>query len=336
MNYHVSRIVKLLRIREWLFSKVPFMFLPLLTYQICNRDSEIINISLCICYLVYLFAFFGYGYAINDYSDRNIDRLVGKTNIMAELSESKCRWILIILILGCIPLGLCVGKITVIPVFILVYFWGGAYSIKPFRFKERGVLGLLVSSLAQRSIPLLPLLCLSWGIFIHILFWGLAGYFVGMRYILIHQKLDIEHDKATDTHTFAGNHKEILLNMIIRIFFFAEVAMQFVIMVFLPCRMQVAILLLVYYIQLLIAFYTVHFVYGQSFLGTYVYVPMEDYYNYYLPVLLCCMLLCIDMFWITLMIFILLIGIKPMEGKWKTTLFGIRHISDCMRHRAWR
>ena len=80
----------MLRLGEWLFSKLPFLFLPIL---ICVNDFGSIKyqLLLCLAYFVYLFTFLGFGYAINDYSDREIDKKIGKTNVMGELSNRKCR-----------------------------------------------------------------------------------------------------------------------------------------------------------------------------------------------------------------------------------------------------
>ena len=324
MKTMIFKTVKMLRIKEWLFSKVPSMFLPILTFRLCG-GQENISVSMCICYLLYLFTFFGYGYAINDYSDRTIDIIVGKTNVMAELTENQCRLILAVLIFGCIPFGLYTDRLMVIPVFLFVYFWGAAYSIKPFRFKERGALGLIVSSLAQRTIPLFPLLCLSREIYIHVVFWGCVGFFTGMRYILIHQKLDMRHDALTKTRTFAGEHGERVLDILIRGIFLLEAAMQLLLLVSLSCNFQIVLLLAAYAVVLLITFYTVHYVYGQSFFGSYIFVPMEDYYNCYLPVLLCGILFSSEKWWGILLIFILAVGIKSVADKWKIIFFGIRH-----------
>ena len=83
---------KLIRMNEWLFSKLPFMFLPILC---CFTELEHITV-ICLCYFLYLFFFYSFGYAINDYSDRAADKMIGKQNIMGALSEVQCVLILVI------------------------------------------------------------------------------------------------------------------------------------------------------------------------------------------------------------------------------------------------
>ena len=86
----MQKFFQLIRMKEWMFSKIPFMFIPLFTF--CSKQTLTYDMLLVFaCYFVYLAFFFSFGYAINDYSDREIDAIVGKTNIMGELGEGKCR-----------------------------------------------------------------------------------------------------------------------------------------------------------------------------------------------------------------------------------------------------
>lgn len=326
MKQKITRIMKLIRMREWLFSKIPFMFIPFLLYVVNHESIHGSGIwMLGISYFIFLFFFYSFGYAINDYSDCAIDQLVGKTNIMAEMSETRRKGVLLILIMGCIPFVLCTYSIKTILIFVFVYFWGAAYSVEPFRFKEKGAAGLLVSSLAQRTIPLLPLLTVSSEIYKYVAIWGTLGFFIGMRYILIHQSIDLENDRKSGTTTFADKNSAKIKTMTYLTF----VAETLVLFAFFAVEASPGWLwgfLILYTIQELLSFYTVFFIYKESFLLSYICVPLEDFYNFYYPILLLLVLSKRTVLCIFPILFLLAIGLGQMIEKWKIPLFGLKHL----------
>jgi len=319
----IKRIMKMLRVNEWLFSKLPFLFLPILI-SIENFDSIGSQMMLCLFYFVYLFTFLGFGYAINDYSDREIDKKVGKTNVMGELSNWKCLIILFLLVLGCVPFAVMTFNIPSLLLFVFVYFWGAAYSVRPFRFKERGVAGLLVSSLAQRTIPLLPLLGIStnyWGI---VIICGLIGFLVGLRYILIHQYEDVKNDQISGTNTYVKNHNQSIAKMVY-ISFVIECVLTIILEIFFIKSVVGIVLTALCVAQSFITYHTIQHIYRKSYFLSFICVPFEDMYNFYLPLSLLIGLVQQNIMWILPIIILAIISAKDMINKWKTAIFGITH-----------
>jgi len=320
-----ERIIQMLRIREWLFSKIPFMFIPLVLY-ISSEPSILVKkeLLLCVTYFVYIFFFYGFGYAINDYSDREIDKKVGKMNIMGELSNIKSIFILMILVMGCIPFIIVNLKWQTFISIGFVYYWGAAYSIRPFRFKERGIAGLLVSSLAQRTIPLLPLLCISvdiWGVLV---LCGILGFFIGLRYILIHQYQDIENDRKSGTSTYIsnGNHN---IAALVYLCFSVECGLLLLLWFLYTLSALSRIVLIICTIQMLMSFYTVHNLYRKNYFLSYVCVPLEDVYNFYFPLVIAFPLAIQNPIWWIFILLLILISASKMIDKWKIAIFCITH-----------
>lgn len=314
----------MIRMDEWLFSKVPFMLIPLLIFYRSQSTTARPTAVVVASYLVYLFFFFSFGYAINDYSDRENDRLVGKVNIMANLPEPCCCLIIAFLIAGCLPFLMLYFNWQAILLFFFIYFWGAAYSVKPFRFKVRGFAGLLVSSLAQRTFVLFPLVLIDKRIGLNVAVWGTVGFLVGMRYIVIHQILDFENDKKGGIKTFVGDHQGlssiwivvllVLECILLAVFFALNFSSAWWLLFFVP-----------YLFQNLFTFYAVHYLYKQRYLASFICVPLEDFYNFYFPLLLLAALMRNTPAWGILFVLVLAVGWRPMVGKWKIMIFGITH-----------
>ncbi len=157
--------------------------------------------------LLILFSIFAttYGYLINDFSDRELDRLHGKSNTFENDSHAKAFLtitVVLILIL-----------ITSVPFWGHRYFllWAGLwllittfYSLKPIRLKERGTWGIIFVVMAQRILPLLIIFAVfdfnRWPdgvlLVLYILFRGLSS-------DVNHQLSDYRNDLKTGTSTFA-------------------------------------------------------------------------------------------------------------------------------------
>lgn len=324
----MKRIQKLIRMNEWMFSKIPFMFVPVLLCM-AQDGREAFGSVICATYFVYLFAFFSFGYAINDYSDIEADRMVNKQNIMGELSPGIRLLVLVLCFVGALPMVIVCGNRISLVNMALVYFWGAAYSVWPFRFKERGVWGLIVCSLAQRSLPLLPLLAVSSSAKTIVIVWSIIGGLVGLRYILIHQVIDVESDRISKTETFAVHHFQ-LTRRGLYMCFILEVAVVLGFLIWYHGWQLALVLGVVYGIIMLVIFYTVHFIYEQSYLISYIAVPFEDFYNFYYPLFLSSTLLTEQPVAGVLLVFLLLIGIKPMINKWKIMLFGMRRLGEML------
>lgn len=320
----ILQIVMMLRMKEWLFSKIPFMFVPLFVHIFaCGQYQGVASLGLCLQYFIFIVTFYGFGYAINDFSDKEIDRKVGKKNVMAEIGPVAGIAVLGVLVMGCLPLLAMHFSWEMAGIFAFVYFWGAAYSVRPFRFKERGAAGVLVSSLAQRAIPLLPFLGVDSRAWKSIFLWGLVGFLTGLRYILIHQYEDRENDKKSGTQTFVNSHNGNIAWMI-----GACLAGELLVILAVGIYAKLAVywvLLAVCLVQSLAAFYTVHSIYQKSYFASFICVPLEDFYNFYLPLAWLLLFVREQPLWAAPLAVLLLVGWKDMYGKWKTAFFGMTH-----------
>lgn len=186
------------------------------------------QLALCVLLLTaFVSLFLQFGYLINDYADLEADHRAGKDKVMYHMPRKLVRLVLTIVAAGGILCALGAGM-TVRPsaggadparsagsgtfwmalVFciLVTYLLGASYSMPPFRFKERGVLGLAVSSFAQRCMPLLTAaLVLSMDRRVTVFYTALS-FIIGLRYIFIHQVIDAENDRRAGVHTFAERH----------------------------------------------------------------------------------------------------------------------------------
>jgi 4-hydroxybenzoate polyprenyltransferase len=156
-----------------------------------------------LAWLAFSALYLAFGYAINDYSDRDIDYRAGKPNAIGELSTNTAFIWLIALATAGMTLLIPFVANPYLPVTALVsYVIAIAYSVRPLRLKERGLIGLLVAAFAQRSAPLM----IGMGIFQSYgeASWLLVVLFViiGLRWMLVHQLLDFDSDRHTQVATF--------------------------------------------------------------------------------------------------------------------------------------
>lgn len=322
----MGKLRSLVRVNEWLFSKIPSLFVPLLLFYYYEGASGDCT-KVLFLYFIYLMFSFSFGYAVNDYSDREEDAIVGKRNIMGELSETQCSLILLILLCGCIPFGIICNNPVIIPIYIFVYFWGAAYSIRPFRFKERGALGLFECAIAQRMFPMFPILAYSLKTTRYVILWGSITFFAGMRYILIHQVLDLENDRRSGTRTFTTEH-ENETRYLIYAFFLGETVLLIVTAI-LAFPLNVVIRFgLLYLVIMGLTFFTVHYIYHSPWLLSYTAVPYEDLYNFYFPLFLLVAITQKASGAFVAVLILCMIGFHPMLNKWKIMAFGFRRILE--------
>jgi len=158
-----------------------------------------------LCFIGFSLLSTTFGYLINDFADRELDRQHGKSNTFEEDSTAQAIWVLLI-VLG-------FSAVFALPflkerVFLLLWglwvFIAAFYSLPPLRFKERGKLGLMLVVLAQRVIPALI-------VFAAFRFWRLPDVAILLNYILAkgfssdanHQIQDYANDLKTGTRTSA-------------------------------------------------------------------------------------------------------------------------------------
>jgi 4-hydroxybenzoate polyprenyltransferase len=180
-------------------------------------------------FLIWVVGAAGFGHFLNDCFDIRQDLEAGKPNQAAPLKPWK-RILLLAILLAFVGLpwwlsgagpilhGLVWGHILL---FVL-------YSMPPFRFKERGILGVLADALYAHVFPFLiaaaafvqlspvPVAGLQTG-FLLLVAWQLL---IGIQNILFHQIKDMENDRLAGVQTFAtperilGFHRAIVFMLI--------------------------------------------------------------------------------------------------------------------------
>jgi len=190
-----------------------------------NNDFALKGILASICTII---GIAGFGYLTNDLGDRNKDKIIQKENVTCDLSNVS------LVLLFVLFLSLAIAPWFYFPMrkwsYLLLFtqfFLFYIYAFPPFRFKEKGVLGVVVDSLYAHVNPAI-LAAYTFYLFTEetyqnfvsfIIFLGLWQFFVGIRGILFHQHKDYLNDINSGTKTFVtsiGKQKvSVLLKYIV-------------------------------------------------------------------------------------------------------------------------
>ena len=204
------KLFKYLRIDEWISSKVTMM-LGTMAYFICLNKTRITDAMLELSvYFLFLFALSAVCYILNDFFDIEIDKKAGKKKIIAGMPKWVV-WLTVIAIAsaGTVPVFIFSKNVILCSAIVFLnYLFGVCYSVPGLRFKERSVWGLIECSLAQHCVPLSVLFLFERIDGLNLILWGIwfvLSFMNGLRYILIHQYIDRENDRAADVHTFVAD-----------------------------------------------------------------------------------------------------------------------------------
>ncbi|MBA2446741.1 MAG: hypothetical protein H0V51_01810 [Chloroflexi bacterium] len=156
---------------DWFRSKVPLLLVAFSYHALLANLAPVAFAERLAAIFAFICLGYAFGYAVNDFADRDVDRLAAA---VAPL------------------IGLAAAGVATL------------YSLPPVRFKERGWLGLLVSAAAQRSLPALIIAAtfddLGWeaALFACLLL------LIGLRWILVHQILDSPADLEAGVRTYVS------------------------------------------------------------------------------------------------------------------------------------
>ena len=327
----MKKIISYLRIREWLDSKVTFMMGILLFFYFCiDLHFETITIAKTVAYFLYVSMFLAISYVANDFADMEIDKKAGKTKVIAHMPKWGI-WSSLILMamVGNIPLLVCAdNKWICFILIVLTYFLGLAYSTLGIRFKERGLLGLIECSFAQRCMPLLMISVLvktDVPLMVMLLGWMVLSFIDGLRYIIIHQVNDLENDIASGVDTYVtkkrGDYRKVLLGLLI-------LELIITVLLLIPLWKRTLVLTLAFILLNIVLEYCIYVViqkYAQKdILLTFDSVPMEAFYNTLFPVLSGLSLVIIDIRWIIPTVVLFTVSCKSFVVKCKLALIFIK------------
>ena len=292
---YIKEYAELLRAGEWIDSK--------LTYYVISSALLILGSKLGldnkdILYMtanaLFFASYLGCSYMINDIADRIVDIQAGKKKLITKYSFPHLTLIFsVTLVFGIVAISLAeysLGKFSfsLLGILILIYYLGFSYSIKPFRFKERGLGGTVFCSFAQRTLPLFLTIMVYDVDYILAVIVLLQSFFIGMRYILIHQLIDRVNDIKTGVRTFSAEHpafsrrliygnilSEILLILLLNFYIFhidqsTATTCLIVINAF-------------YFVLLILYMRAVKFMLNENVFETFSFVPFEDYYSIIFP-----------------------------------------------------
>lgn len=202
---------KIFRINDWWKSKAALLMGMVYLYTAWFAIDFEKMISLSLLSISTIAGFASFGYLCNDFFDRGKDTITGKRNFL--IGKSNGQIILLFLVAATILsvpwlyLPFNALSIFLFAFELLLFFF---YSVKPFRFKERGLLGIITDALYAHAIPVLlslytfhlvaqlSLQILPIGI---LLLWQTTN---GVRNILLHQHEDLDADKKSDVKNFVS------------------------------------------------------------------------------------------------------------------------------------
>jgi 4-hydroxybenzoate polyprenyltransferase len=155
---------------------------------------------------------------INDVTDRADDAAAGKPNRIA----GRPRPVVVALVALPIAAGLAFaflwrGDGLLLSLYLAAWAAFSLYSLPPFRFKTRGILGVLCDAGGAHLFPTLVavvLACRGANRAVDLRWLAAAGVWAfanGIRGILWHQLSDVENDRSAGVHTFAERHSPRLL-----------------------------------------------------------------------------------------------------------------------------
>lgn len=318
----MKKVLLYLRLNEWMASKIVFMIGILLFFLYTNGKPVGNPILVIVAYFLYTSMFMASSYVANDFSDIEIDKKTGKQKVIAELP----RWMIwasfaAMFLIGNVPVMLLAKhKLTCTAVIAVTYYLGLAYSGLGLRFKEKGIWGLLECSLAQRCMPLLmiPLL-----VELNVTGrWSLAGWMIvsfldGLRYILIHQTIDLQNDLKTGVQTYVSEKRSNFRNSI-AVFLALETGLLCVVMGSFWKKDLIGLILTAgIYFACEYCIYQVLNVYAKKdWLVTFDSVPLEAFLNFVFPFFVgLCLCRTHSIFYLVYCLIIVFICWEPMKIK---------------------
>ncbi len=186
-------------------SKLPLVF-ACGYYAIHMKQGDSLQSILTLGWIVWILCLnASFGYAINSYSDKKVDRLAGKKNTLSDLSSASA-----LFVVSLFPALALVALFTPRPaedVVILTtsisFLLAWSYSVPPIRLKERGAFGLIAAACAQRVLPAV-IVFRAFGIWNEVsVCLCVLGFLIGVRYMVVHQILDLSSDRCSGVNTIA-------------------------------------------------------------------------------------------------------------------------------------
>lgn len=153
----------------------------------------------------------GIGYLTNDLGDRHKDGLIGKENATAQLSVPAIVFLFVLfMLLAIAPWFYLPVRRWSVGLLVMQFLLFYVYAFPPFRFKERGFLGVITDAGYAHINPALLAAYTFYlytgkafaGFYTFMLLLATWQLVLGIRNILFHQVKDHDKDIESGTHTF--------------------------------------------------------------------------------------------------------------------------------------
>lgn len=316
----VKNIQKYLRTTDWLDSKVPFMIsIALFLYVFSDTDIQWCELYVKIgAYFLYTSMFLAFSYVINDFTDIDVDIKAGKHKVMHRMSKLSIIVSMVAMILvGTGPMFYVVENKLIFAFYtFFLYLTGAAYSVHwLFRFKERGLIGLIECSIAQKCLPLVPLMNLFQTKWYYLVMFILVSFVNGLRYILIHQAVDYENDIKSGVKTFVSEgHNKYRIAILLS--FTIESALMFLVFIRLGFEYHFIFLILITYciFEKIISIVVIRYMKVDWFC-TFLAVPLESLYNVFFPILMATVIVLRNDKMFGVLVFLVLLTANCFKGK---------------------
>ena len=165
---------------------------------------------LLLAWLAAVIGIAGFGHVLLDAFDVEEDRLLGKSNLWAPLSNAG-RVALLVLLLAAswLPWLVLPAGTIVLALVALEFVMFFLYAVPPVRLKERGLPGILADAMYAHALPALwtwiPLSIIAgnrtFGPFPVVL--GIWSFSVGVRHLMQHQAIQLDSDRVANARTYA-------------------------------------------------------------------------------------------------------------------------------------
>lgn len=316
----LENLKKYLRTADWLDSKIPFMLsIALFLYVFSNENLQESELYLkLVAFFLYTSMFLAFSYVINDFTDIDVDIKAGKQKVMHKLSKTLVVISMIVIVLvGVIPMLLLVeNKVIYIGYSLFLYLTGAAYSVHwLFRFKERGVAGLIECSVAQKCLPLVPLVFVFNVNWHYIVLFMIISFVNGLRYILIHQAVDYENDLKSGVKTYVSEGHNKYKSAIIAAFIIECILMLLLFAKLGQTYYFVFAVLVAYCVSEKIISTVVMKYMNVDWFCTFLAVPLELLYNVVFPILMAIVITIQSRVMVGVLVFLIILTAKCFKGK---------------------
>lgn len=213
------RLRLITRLRDWAYCKIAILIACLCYAMLSCPLIDLMVIEEVGLLFAMLCCYAAFGYAINSFSDANVDP-DAKRNPFSAMSPREAK-VTIALVSGIAIIPGAVAsayywRADVAGLIAAAYALAACYSLPPARLKEHGLLGVVASTLAQHTIPAAI-------VFTAVGTWDRVSLslcalstMIGIRYILIHQIRDERADVSSGIRTVAVIHGGELVRGVVR------------------------------------------------------------------------------------------------------------------------